>query len=72
MDNIIQLSCFQIEACSKGGMASFQCHGQKQRGHVGAATTQDESWLCGSESLWVGNDLGNSLYILKTEPSKCQ
>lgn len=69
-DNIIQLSCFQTEACRKGGRASFQCHRWKQRRHVGTVIIQDESWLCGFESLWVGKDLGNSLYILKIKQLK--
>ena len=71
-DSIIQLSCFQTEACRKGGMASFQCHRWKQRRHVGTVVIQDESWLCGFESLWVGKYLGNSLNILKIKQFKHQ
>lgn len=31
-DKLVQLSCFQREACRKSGMASFQCHNEYKEG----------------------------------------
>lgn len=49
----------------------FQATDEHKEGMLEQPLIQNESWLCGSESLQVGKDRGNSLCILRIKPPKC-